>query len=201
MSYEKRIIIQFLYKEKVRPTQIHRRLAAQYGLETYGLRSLQHWCQLSDCGRQNLNDDPRSGRLPIDHLDAKIIARLEREPFSSRYSVAEALDVFPATLLSRFHNSLGTKFFDLRWVPHQLTDDIRQVRVAKCGEILRALEAMRRTHFRHIIRGDESWLTSNLSTPHNGRPLVMKCLKGWAQLSALLSLCSRLFGAATASTC
>jgi hypothetical protein len=38
-----------------------------------------------------------------------------------------------------------------------LTDDLRQVRVAKCGEILRALEAMQRTHFHHIITGDQSW--------------------------------------------
>jgi hypothetical protein len=49
------------------------------------------------------------------------------------------------------------KIFRLRWVPHQLTDDIRQVRVAKCGEFLRVLEAMHRTRFHHITTGDESW--------------------------------------------
>jgi hypothetical protein len=38
-----------------------------------------------------------------------------------------------------------------------LTDDLRQVRVAKCGELLRLLEGMQRAHFRHIIPGDESW--------------------------------------------
>jgi hypothetical protein len=27
----------------------------------------------------------------------------------------------------------------------------------KCGELLHALEAVQRTHFRHIITGDESW--------------------------------------------
>jgi hypothetical protein len=31
------------------------------------------------------------------------------------------------------------------------------VRVAKCGELLRALEALQRTHFHHIITGDENW--------------------------------------------
>jgi hypothetical protein len=49
--------------------------------------------------------------------------------------------------LSRLHNSLGIKNFHIRWVPHQLTDDLRKVRVSKCGEFLRALEAMQRTHF------------------------------------------------------
>jgi hypothetical protein len=48
------------------------------------------------------------------------------------------------------------KIFHLRWA-HQLTDDLRQARVAKRNEILRVLEAMQRIHFRHIITGDETW--------------------------------------------
>jgi hypothetical protein len=82
---------------------------------------------------------------------------LEREPFSSGYSLVEALEVSPAIVLSRLHNSLGLENFHLRWVSHQLTDYLRYVRVAKRGKLLRAPEVMQPTHFRHIIRGDESW--------------------------------------------
>jgi hypothetical protein len=99
----------------------------------------------------------RSERPPIDYLDAKIIARLERKPFSSASSLVKALDVSPAAVLSDLHNSLGMKNFHLRWVLHQLTDDLRQVRLAKCDELLRAPEAMQRTDFRHIITGNEIW--------------------------------------------
>jgi hypothetical protein len=42
MSYEQRVIIQLLRKEKVHPTQIHRELARQYALGTYSLESVQH---------------------------------------------------------------------------------------------------------------------------------------------------------------
>jgi hypothetical protein len=62
-----------------------------------------------------------------------------------------------ATVLSRLHNSLGTQNFHLRWVPHQLTDRLPQVRVAKCGELLHALEVMQRNLFCQLITGDESW--------------------------------------------
>jgi predicted transcriptional regulator len=86
-----------------------------------------------------------------------MIACLEREPFSSAYSLAESLDVSPAAVSRRLHNSLGMKNFHLRWVSHQLTSKPQQMRVAKCGEFLRALEVMQRTHFRHIIKGDASW--------------------------------------------
>jgi hypothetical protein len=157
MSHGQRVIIQFLHKEKVHPTQIHRRLAAQYGLETYNHRSVQHWCQLFDCAHQDLHDDPRPERPPIDHLDAKIVACSEREQFSSAYSLADAQNVAPASILSHLHTSLGMKNFHFRWVPHQLTGDLRQVRVAKCGELLRALDAMEQTHFHHIATGDEGW--------------------------------------------
>jgi hypothetical protein len=158
MSYEQRVIIQFLHKGKIRPTRIHRRLAAQYSPEIYSFQSVQRLSQLFDWGRQNLPDDPRSERLPIYHLDAKIIGCLEMEPFYSAYSLAEALDVSPATVLSLLQNSLGMENFHLRWVPHQFVDDLRQVRVIKCIELLRAMEAIQRTRFRHIITGDESWI-------------------------------------------
>jgi hypothetical protein len=125
MSHEQRVMIQFLHKEKGHPTQIHRRLAVQYGLETYSLRKVQHWYQLFDCGRENLHHDPMSGRPQIHHLDAKIIACLEKEPFPWACLLGEALDVSPATVLSCLHNSLGMKNFHLRWVPHQLTDGLR----------------------------------------------------------------------------
>jgi hypothetical protein len=65
------------------------------------------------------------------------MACLENEPFSSAHSLAEALDLSPTTVLSRSRNPLGMKNFHLRWVLHQLTDDLRHVRVAKCGGLLR----------------------------------------------------------------
>jgi hypothetical protein len=77
------------------------------------------------------------------------------EPFSSEYSLAEALYVSPLTALSRLYNSLGMKKFCRRWVPHQLTDGLRQAKVTKCGKLLRSLEAMQRTHFRHMLTGNQ----------------------------------------------
>jgi hypothetical protein len=57
-------------------------------------------------------------------------------------SLAEALDVSLGTTLNRLHNSPGTKNFHLHWIQHQLTDDLWQVRIAKCRKHLRVLWAM-----------------------------------------------------------
>jgi hypothetical protein len=59
--------------------------------------------------------------------------------------------------LESFAQFAGNENFHIHWAPYQLTDELRQVRVAKYGELLRALEAMQRTHHRRIITGDESW--------------------------------------------
>jgi hypothetical protein len=74
------------------------------------------------------------------------------------YSLAEALDVSPATVLNYLDNSLGVKNFHLRRIPHQLTDDLQEVMIAKCREVLRVLDAMQRTGFRHVVTTDERWI-------------------------------------------
>jgi hypothetical protein len=45
----------------------------------------------------------------------------------------------------------------LSWIPHDLSDDLQEVRVAKYHELLDVLKRMQRGHFRDIMTGDESW--------------------------------------------
>jgi hypothetical protein len=56
---------------------------------------------------------------------------LEKAPFESARSIAQALNVDHATALHRFHEKLGFKSYCLRWVPHVLTGELR----AKCKEL------------------------------------------------------------------
>jgi hypothetical protein len=74
------------------------------------------------------------------------------------YSLAEALAVSPAMALNCLDNSVGMKIFHLRRIPRQLTDDLQQVMVAKCREVLRVQDAVQRTGFRHVVTTDESWI-------------------------------------------
>ena len=165
--YQQRVIIRFLHRERVQPGEIHRRLATQPCEDLYSKRSIEWWCAQFVCGREDIEDDHRSGRPPIDHLDTKILACLESEPFQSAYSLAEALGVSHATVLNRLHNSLGMKNFHVRWVPHQLTSELQATRLAKCRELLPILEALQRNNFRNVVTGDESWFY--LETGHSAQ--------------------------------
>jgi transposase len=106
-----------------------------------------------------LRDEKRSGRPVLEWIDSKIIACLDREPFHSAYSIAEAIGVSHTIVLRHLEESLGMKNFYLRWIPYRLTDDLRQRRVSTCEELLPLLETQEQRQFRDLVTGDESWFT------------------------------------------
>jgi hypothetical protein len=46
--------------------------------------------------------------------------------------------------------------YNLRWIPYQLDDDLRETRVGKCRELLQGLEPMKKLFFSNFVTGDES---------------------------------------------
>jgi hypothetical protein len=152
-----RIIIRFLYRKHAEPRDIHARLSAQFADAAYSLRSVQRWFQYIRQGRELLDDEPRSGRPPIDFLDIQILSSLEKQPFHSAYSLADIFDVSHMTILNHLRDSLGTKLLHLRWIPNHLTGQLRDNRIQKCQELLPLLEWMEANKFRNILTGDENW--------------------------------------------
>jgi hypothetical protein len=157
MESDQRVIIRFLLREEVSADDIQRRLQAQFGDDTYKMRTFQGWCTQVRQGREDLNDAPRPGRPVIDHLDTKILACLDKAPFQSARSLAQELGVSLSTVLTRLHDVLGMKCYHLRWIPHNLTDELRAIRLKKCLELLPILESMKLRDFRCFVTGDESW--------------------------------------------
>jgi hypothetical protein len=111
MELEQRIIIRFLYREHAEPRDVPARLLARFGDTVYSLRSVQRWCQYNRQGRELLDNEPRSGRLPIDFFDIQILSSLEKQTFHSGYSLTQILDVLHTTILNHLRGSLGIKLF------------------------------------------------------------------------------------------
>jgi hypothetical protein len=84
-----RVIIRFF-----RPAEIHQRLVAQPCKDLYSKPSVEWWRAQFVCGREEAEDDYRSGRPPIDHLDINILACLESKPFQSADSLPEVFGVW-----------------------------------------------------------------------------------------------------------
>jgi hypothetical protein len=69
MELDQQIIIRFLYGEHAEPRDIDARLSAQFADVASSLRSGKRWCQYIRQGCELLDDEPRSGRPPIDFFD------------------------------------------------------------------------------------------------------------------------------------
>jgi hypothetical protein len=162
MDFEQRVIIRFLFKEGVDANDIHPRLLAQLGNKVYSLGSLQRWCQYVRQARELMHDERRSRWPPVHCIDIQILSNLEKHRFHSAYSLAEIHPVSRAMILKHLHDACGMKHFHLRWIPHQLTEQLRAERMKKCQDLLSLLERMEAGNFRNIVTGHESWFTLEL---------------------------------------
>jgi hypothetical protein len=123
MEYDQRVIIRFLWNDGVDAHEIIHRCQAQFAEHTYQIQTVQFSITEIRLGRQDLHDEIRTGRLPLDDLGIKILTILDKSPFKSAYSIAERLLVALSTVLWHLHDSIGFKSFYLHLVSHLLTDD------------------------------------------------------------------------------
>jgi hypothetical protein len=118
MEYGQKVIIRFLSNEEIAANEITTRFQAQFAEHAYKLRTVRFWIDEVRCGsvrfgRQGLHHEIRTGRRPLDDVDANILAILNKSPFESARSVIERLRVSHATMLNHLYLSIGFKSFHL----------------------------------------------------------------------------------------
>jgi hypothetical protein len=154
MSSEQRVIIQFLHKEKVHQPKFTKGLQHSMALKLTIFEAFNIGVNSSTAGAKTYT-------VIRGQEDPRLIISTPKSLHAWRGNRSLRHIRWPWLSTSRLHKSLGMKKFHLRWVLHQLTDDLRQLRVAKCGEILLALEGIQRIQFHHIMTGNERWFYLN----------------------------------------
>jgi hypothetical protein len=104
-------------------------LQTQFGEHAYVLRTVRFWIAEVRISRQYLHDEIRTGRSPLDYLDAKILGILDKSFFESACSIAETLIIVYSIVLLHLHDSNSFRSFHLYWVLHLLTHVFREQRV------------------------------------------------------------------------
>jgi hypothetical protein len=92
------------------------------------LQMVQFWITGIRIGHQDLDDEIRTGRSPLDDLEAKILAILNKSLFESVNSIVKRLIITHLTVLLHLHDSIGSKSFHLCRVPQLFTDDLGEKR-------------------------------------------------------------------------
>jgi Cdc6-like AAA superfamily ATPase len=106
--------------EKVRPSEIHRRLVAVYGEHVMNADSVRKWCTMFRNGRTDVHDAERSGRPSVitDALKQKV-NRIIRE--NRHFTISEVYEQYPdvsrTVVYQIVTEHLQYRKICARWVP------------------------------------------------------------------------------------
>jgi hypothetical protein len=142
------MIIKFPTNESVDAREIHTKLNAQFGVQTYALHKIQFWVGETQHSREDIHDAYRSGRPALDYINKNNISILKNAPFKSAGSISRVLSVEHATVLHRLQETLGSKSCCLRGVPLLLAGELRAKRKELWELMISYLEAARKDGWR-----------------------------------------------------
>ncbi|KAK8395421.1 hypothetical protein O3P69_006220 [Scylla paramamosain] len=131
-----------------------------YGDETMSRSRVFEWCKRFKEGREDVEDDPRSGRPSTSRNEANVERVKQMVRDDRRLTVRKIADE-----LGMNHNSvwkiitedLGMRKVCAKMVPRLLNDDQKGRRMQVCQDILERLET-EPDLLRRVITGDESWV-------------------------------------------
>ena len=73
---EQRSAIHFYYNKGKTPQHINHKLVDVYEKDAYTLKTVEYCYHQFKCGRNNIEDAPRVGRLPLDDIESRILSTL-----------------------------------------------------------------------------------------------------------------------------
>jgi histone-lysine N-methyltransferase SETMAR len=138
---------------------IHDELYSVYGDQAPGLSTVERWSKLFREGREELEDEGRSGR-PISETTPQNIEQIrlliDDDPYLTIEEIQEETGFSYGTIQRILTTHLNLRKITARYVPKELTDLQRAERVRICKE---NLEKIQQGTWRlcDIITGDESW--------------------------------------------
>jgi hypothetical protein len=153
-----RHVIKCLYAKKLALDRIVAELTLFYGEQATAKKAVEYWIDQVKLGTSDMEDEAERDRPPLYDADARILACLSHEPFSSIRSIAQALGLAPATVDQQIPISLDIQFRHFRWILHVWARKLGDQRVKGARAPIDVLRQQEKTNFRDIITGHESWI-------------------------------------------
>lgn len=152
-GYLRRVLL-FMFRSGKSAAAAHREIVDVYGQDALSYRTTTNHFERFRSGDFSFTDRPRSGRPSELDLDA-LRTEVETNPYHTSRSLAEALHVSHTTTL-RGLESIGKVSKLGRWVPHELSDSQKNVRVTACTSMISLFKHKRLLPT--VITGDEKWV-------------------------------------------
>ena len=154
---DQRSICLFLEMKGLSARAIHNELIAVLGSEAVAYSTVTKYLRL----RKHPNDFAETVFIESikeeNFIDQAITLALNEEPFASIRQIARKTLLPRSTIFRHLTLSMGFVMKHLRWVPHNLSDDQKQMRVDKSNDLLQLLNSMKHHSWKNIVTLDESW--------------------------------------------
>ncbi|XP_050528011.1 protein GVQW3-like [Daktulosphaira vitifoliae] len=157
---DQRICIKFCVKNGIKCSKTLEMLTVAYGESALSKKNVYKWCKLFQDGREDANDEPRSGRPSTSTTDENVKAVkkivLENRRITIR-EVAEDVGISVGSCHEVFSDILGMRRVSAKIVPKLLNFDQKNRRMSIALELLNDVnddpDLLKR-----VITGDESWV-------------------------------------------
>ena len=160
MSVEQRINLKFLVRLGKTPTEALKLLQEVYGDDTMSRTRLFEWHRRFKEGREQVEDDLRSGRPSTSRTDENV-ERVRQKVRSNRHLTVRMIADELGTISERewriITEDLGMRKICAKMVPRLLNEGQKMRRVQVCPDILEQLETEPNL-LKGVVTGDESWI-------------------------------------------
>ena len=147
--------------------EIHSELTKVWSDEAPSLRTIYRWMKdFSDGSRTSFGDELRSGRprsTRTEELTDSVDLLVRDDPRLSSREIADAVNSNHATVLRVLNEDLHLRHVCSVWVPHQLTEQQRQLRVNCARNLQRTLTGMGEEKYNRYAVQDETWVNWDAS--------------------------------------
>ena len=192
MSIEQRINLKFLVQLGKTPTETFNLLQEVYGDATMSRTRIFEWHKRFREGREDVEDDPRSGRPTTSRTNENVECVREKVHSDRRLTVrmiADELSMNSERVWRIITEDLGMRKVCAKMVPRLLNDGQKENRVQMCQDILKQLEITPDLLSR-VVTSDESWIFEY-------DPLAKRQSLEWKSASSSRPKKARLFMAIT----
>ena len=161
---KQRSVIEFLTAEGCSAVAIHKRMKAVYGDACLTEGKVRKWARFyrgEDPKETTVRDRKRPGR-PVSATDTMHQQKVDEMIVANRRvkqkDIANALDISKERAHHIITVHLGYRKVSARWVPRQLTVEMKAQRKTICTQLLERFTHDGERFLRSIITGDESWV-------------------------------------------
>ena len=160
MSIEQKINLKFLVRLGKTPTETFNLLQEVYGDATMSRTRIFEWHKRFREGREDVEDDPKSGRPTTSRANENVERVREKVRNDRRLTVrmiADELSMNSERVWRIITEDLGMRKVCAKMVPRLLNDGQKENHVQVCQDILKQLEITPDLLSR-VVTGDESWI-------------------------------------------